>query len=353
VKEKEKGVVIGFKRGFHAPSESECEEALGRFADGHTPPEFFSRSSGGGGDGGGSSRLWFEPLRTPTHELDWLHQWSEPRQSVLSFRRTHPTERAGRDVLYLLPIGGDVGGWLVDAVVRFAGVFLGPAAFSRIAALPPVVALPRGLRTRVAHRYHTADYAPSHVQVAVDDLTQTILDARPPDARTVIGITMLDLHMDTTDEFTCGVASPDEKVGCFSFARYDPHFDAHARPDGWPGKEASAGVPEDMRRRVMIVRCCKVFVHEVMHLLGFGHCVYWNCLMCGSGHIPEDDAQPLRLCPIDLRKLCWIAQERGVALDVVAWYRSIADFLTGMALLPDEVQWIHERTAFIEEQRKK
>ena len=55
-------------------------------------------------------------------------------------------------------------------------------------------------------------------------------------------------------------------------------------------------------------RVCRLFVHEALHLLQFNHCIYHQCCMNGSGHIKEDDSQPLTLCPVDTRKLCHLMQ---------------------------------------------
>ena len=34
-------------------------------------------------------------------------------------------------------------------------------------------------------------------------------------------------------------------------------------------------------------RACKVMVHEVCHMFGIKHCVYFHCLMNGSNHDEE------------------------------------------------------------------
>lgn len=356
--EEEEVPVVGFKRGFRPPNESEREEAVGKFPPGTRPAipaEFQSSSIEDEDEESGIRKRWFEPLRVPTHENDWLAQFNESRQSVLSFRRTRPLSHAGRESLYLLPIGDlRSAEWIIGPVVEFARVFLGPV-FSKVDQLPPVPIGTR-IKTRVAHRYHVKDYLPSHVQVCVDDLVPSILGSRPRDSRTVIGITMVDLHMDSTDEFTVGAASPDHGVGCFSFARYDPRFDVSSRPADWPGRDAAASFPETQRRKVMLARCCKVFVHEVMHLLGFAHCVYWSCLMNGSGRVDEDDSQPLRLCPVDIRKLKIAADSRETAtgeFDAVGWLRGIGEFLSRHEILEQEVKWINERVDFIERERKR
>ena len=40
---------------------------------------------------------------------------------------------------------------------------------------------------------------------------------------------------------------------------------------------------------------------QIGHLLGMAHCVHFACCINGSGHLAEDFAQPMFLCPICLR----------------------------------------------------
>lgn len=48
----------------------------------------------------------------------------------------------------------------------------------------------------------------------------------------------------------------------------------------------------------------KTMAHEVMHMFGLDHCVYFSCCMNGSvSPDGQDDRDPMWLCPIDLRKL--------------------------------------------------
>ena len=38
-------------------------------------------------------------------------------------------------------------------------------------------------------------------------------------------------------------------------------------------------------------------------MFGVKHCIYFDCVMCGSNNEKEAAAQPAFLCPIELRKL--------------------------------------------------
>merc|ERR1712205_156866 len=58
--------------------------------------------------------------------------------------------------------------------------------------------------------------------------------------------------------------------------------------------------------KIMLRRCCKTIAHEIGHMHQIGHCVYYDCMMNGSGHLQEDFQQSMHLCPVDLKKLDFI-----------------------------------------------
>ena len=100
---------------------------------------------------------------------------------------------------------------------------------------------------------------------------------------------MRDLH--AGDDWNCvfGQATLRECVGVDNFARYDPGFYGEARGDD--------------AQTLILRRNCKVLAHETGHMFGMVHCIYFRCLMNGASHLGEDDATPLHLCPVCLRKL--------------------------------------------------
>ena len=99
--------------------------------------------------------------------------------------------------------------------------------------------------------------------------------------------------------FVFGQASIRDRVGVYSFARYDPAFYGEARTSGY--------------EVLLFRRSCKVLAHETSHMFGLTHCTFFNCLMNGSNHLAESDRRPLHLCPVCLRKLQW-----SVGFDVLS-----------------------------------
>ena len=115
---------------------------------------------------------------------------------------------------------------------------------------------------------------------------------------------MRDLYPDPAWNFVFGQASLRERVAVYSFARY-----------------------ADRDPRVVLRRSCKVLAHETSHMFGIEHCIYFRCVMNGSNHLAESDARPLRLCPVDLRKLQW-----SVGFDVVERQKRLAGVISTLRL---------------------
>jgi archaemetzincin len=56
--------------------------------------------------------------------------------------------------------------------------------------------------------------------------------------------------------------------------------------------------PVVARRRMLMT-----MAHELGHALGLAHCIAGSCLMNGSNHLAESDAQPALFCPHCTAKL--------------------------------------------------
>ncbi len=120
-------------------------------------------------------------------------------------------------------------------------------------------------------------------------------------------------------------ASPRDRAGVYSFARYLP---------GQTGAAAAA---------LLLRRSCKVLAHETAHLLGIAHCVFCSCLMNGPDHLAGSGARPPHLCPVDLGKL-----PHSTGFDVAARYRRLRT-LAQDAGLTDEDRWLTAQLLHIEQ----
>ena len=159
-------------------------------------------------------------------------------------------------------------------------------------------------------------------QVYAGDILARLYAGKPADAFCVLGITAHDLFPHPIVSFAFGEASVTCRVGVVSVARYGPPF----CEDG-PGRH-----PGEMRKR-----CCRVIAHEIGHMAGIAHCIYFRCLMNGSSSLVESDRRPLHLCPIDLRKLQWLT-----GFDFTERYSRLQEFWHAAGEAP-EAEWIAGR----------
>jgi archaemetzincin len=126
-------------------------------------------------------------------------------------------------------------------------------------------------------------------QLLSTDILNWMWGRRPRDAYAVIAVTMEDLYPQESWNFVFGQAALKGGAGVFSFARYAPSF---------YGDRAEGDV-----EKLILERSLKVLTHEMTHMFGIRHCVFFECLMNGSNHLAETDSRPMHLCPVCLRKL--------------------------------------------------
>ncbi|MBW2732075.1 MAG: hypothetical protein JRH20_06745 [Deltaproteobacteria bacterium] len=74
-------------------------------------------------------------------------------------------------------------------------------------------------------------------------------------------------------------------------------------------------------RGPLLKRALKLSAHEIGHMFGLKHCVFYECVMNGVNSRAEMDRSPLHLCPVCLSKLQW-----NVKFDAVQRYRGLARF---------------------------
>jgi archaemetzincin len=157
-----------------------------------------------------------------------------------------------------------------------------------------------------------------------------------PSAFSINAVTMEDLYPDEQWNFAFGEASLADRTGVFSFARYNPMFFDFA--------EHGRLTAED--HHLLLRRACKVMTHELSHVFGIRHCVYYDCIMEGCNHLAETDALPMHLCPIDLRKL-----QYACGFDVEERYKRLLRFYENHAGFESEAEWTHKVLEQIERRR--
>lgn len=255
----------------------------------------------------------FEPILVPKSG-DWLAEHFEPGQTFEDFARSKPNRpHKSQSMIFLQPLGrfprkGPSIETLKDYAARFFCI--------EVNLLPPLDMDEPPFTARIN------PYTGKR-QILTTDVLVALRKNLPRDAFCLLAITMEDLYPHPSWNFVFGQASLRDRVGIFSFARYDPAFYGEARRK------------DD--QTLLLRRCCKVLAHEMAHIFSLHHCIYFKCVMNGSNHLRESDFRPLHLCPVCLRKL-----QYSIEFDVVDRYEKLLRFYH-KAAFEDEALWIWKR----------
>jgi archaemetzincin len=163
-------------------------------------------------------------------------------------------------------------------------------------------------------------------QLLTTDILALLRRRMSNDAYATLGITMDDLYPDPSWNFVFGQASLQEAVRVYSFARYDPRFnDPQARASG----------------TLLLQRSCKVLAHEMTHMFGVQHCIYFHCLMNGRITWPRAMLARCTCAP----SICASCRR---ALDSMSWrgYRRLLQFYLSTGFTEDP-SWLSRRLDFI------
>eukprot|EP00667_Euglena_gracilis_P012918 EG_transcript_13293 len=328
---------VAWARGFSPPSPEECRAACLDSGEGAPPPEYDPALAGD----------LFRPITSPTNVDDWLAQYVEDCESYAAWRRyCRRRLTATPKGIHLVPVGPFAASFLEHlrefTALYYSGLpvtLLDPVAivnrggkYDAVAAVGPSCRLVH----RCAHRYdlERPDFvAKNHVQLKVGPLLRLLTQLKSPAVQCTVGVTMYDLYDDHTDSYSVGMAAGGSGVGIFSLCRYNPKFSLFKRPSS----KAAPRLNGEATQALVLQRSCKTLVHEIAHNYYIGHCVYFQCVMGGSGHLEEDFRLPMHLCPIDLRKLQFVCKFK-----VVARYQRLRAFYERHRMAA-EAEWVARR----------
>jgi archaemetzincin len=258
----------------------------------------------------------FAPIPLPGAN-DWLTLHEEPGQTFEVYRESGANRPdAVRHVIYLLPIGD----FPADSRPPLAEVRDYAAIYFQmeVRLLPAFQPDPKQFEPRQNPRFGRRHVLTSSVR----DFLQTRL---PVDAYCLLGVTMADLYPAPSWNYVFGEASLSDRVGIHSFVRYDPKFWGDKRPPDY--------------REIILQRTCKVLAHEIGHMFGLQHCIYYSCVMDGCNHMVEADASPQHLCPVCLRKLHYC-----IGFDALKRHEELARFYKRHGW-SDECDWVNRQLA--------
>ncbi len=207
---------------------------------------------------------------------DWMATQSEQGQSFSQYIASQPfVPTQQRPYIYIALLGefSQEQKDILQKTKRYLEIyFQTPVKFSEpisLSSIPPE-----------ARRIHpqTAD-----AQILTTYVLENILKAQmPKDAFCFIAFTASDLWPGEGWNFVFGQASIEDRVGVWSIYR-----------NGDLSKEP----------KLYLRRTIQTATHEIGHLFGLHHCIYYECNMNGSNSRHESDARPLWDCPVCLRKL--------------------------------------------------
>ena len=132
----------------------------------------------------------------------------------------------------------------------------------------------------------------------------------------MLSVTMEDIYPRPEWNFVFGLANLTSRTGIFSFVRYDPLF--------W-------GIENPKRNLILLKNACGVMVHEIGHMFGIKHCIFYNCTMNGSNSYDESCRAArckitiiyfiiIDLCPVCLRKL-----SKAIGFKVKDWLQAMRE----------------------------
>jgi len=252
----------------------------------------------------------FIPMGTPGPG-DWQMVFHEPGQTFEDFtRENHPRPDAIHTTIYLQPLGDFPADRSPDLekLRRYVAAFF----------MTPANILP-------ARPFHAGDFQERFNatvgarQLRTMSILRAMLQDKPRDAFAVVDVTMFDLYPQASWNFVFGQSSPGQGVGVFSFARYTPAENRALTP---------------LESTLLLRRSCAVLSHEILHLFGVHHCIYYHCIINGSNSLDEADGRPLHVCPVDLRKL-----QEATGCDVLQRYQQLKA-LCDEWQLTDEGSWL-------------
>ena len=312
----------------------------------------------------------FEPLAKCTSIDDWLAQYKEDGQTYrdylvqcpwLSVKKWRNLKQKfvplGRNLpekypdgkIYILPLGEfqaknspDIGD-----LVQYASIFLSLP----VEQLPAVKIEKRDgklfwmkkdssgktIEVGLKSRYNKES---GRFQLCVDSGLLQLKEYMPDDALCMIALTMCDLFQSKSDLFVAGMAAGGNRTAIFSLSRYDPNLSFST--EFWYDIQTTKCYKQKERIKQLLLRSCRLLVHEINHLLGIAHCIYYTCCMNGSGHLAEDFKQPMFLCPVDLKKL-----QKLCGFDVLTRYKALREFLKKHEI-SEGAEWLDKRIDTLE-----
>ena len=350
-----------FARGFKKPTLEVSEAAIGQIISEDDKPWLDAKCDS------------FQPIPDPVCDIDWLAQYKERGQTFDEFMEENPWSDGDKVNGYgksFVPNGSTLPGRYPDGKIYiveigdfediapdcqvladFASKYLGlPCEILdkfKVEEQDKVLTLTTSNHLENQTKRRRTSQRKTHfklrhrregqkVQLHCPFLLGKLQHLIPENGICLIGLTMFDLYEADADLFVAGLADGNARVALFSFARYDPAI-SFSEEFWYKMKVRKNCLSIGNRKAKILERSCKLLVHELGHLLGLAHCIFFECCMNGSGHLEEDFRQPIFLCPVCLHKLKTLCE-----FDIRKRYGLLQEFFASFGMLDCE-QWVSKR----------
>ena len=266
-----------------------------------------------------NSEAFYLPVPDPD-EGDWLASHKENGQTFdeyLAYKKIK-IGTLGKSTLYFLPFQ-HLDETLLAQCLKFCQAFFYGVP---VKYMPAVDIKATKVENRINDYSHKIQYNALQIMGAAK---QFFLK----DAFATLSVMMDDLYPFDTWNFCYGWSEYKGGSGVFSLARYDPRFS---------GNEVK-GNPMD----IILHRACKIMTHEMTHMFGIFHCIYFKCAMNGINTDEEAAKSPLDLCPVCLRKL-----QYNIGFDVIDRYKKMYEVMCGFPYTFDkDKEWVKSRIDYL------
>jgi archaemetzincin len=237
----------------------------------------------------------FKPVPKP-NSGDWLASHHEDGQTYEEYA-SQPKNIVSdkRKTIYIQPVEENIDKDFVENLRKFTKAYY----FGLETKVLPTLDL---AKLKVGSRIN--DYS-GKLQYNASHILRGLEGKLPSDAYCMIAVCLTDLYPRDEWNFVFGMAALRNRTGVFSFARYQESFFS-----------SSKSAKED--KSLLLLRSAKVMVHEIGHMFGLQHCIYYSCIMNGTNHFEENDKRPPFMCPVCLRKL-----QHNIGFDVLDRYEAL------------------------------
>ncbi|KAL4428919.1 hypothetical protein ABPG74_017509 [Tetrahymena malaccensis] len=241
----------------------------------------------------------FKPIDAP-QKGDWLwdhEEQGQPYEQYVSTYEKRCFNKENSNTIYIQPLEQNMG--FNKDLKKFCKAFFKDC---KVKVRQPIIIQDVPTIQRRINEYT------QKLQLNTKDILNYLKTRLPKDAVCMIGITNTDLYPQDEWNYVFGQASLIHAVGVFSFARYM-----------YKNNDMLSNILED--QETIIYRACKIMVHEISHMFGLRHCIYFKCVMNGCNHQEESDKSPLELCVICLRKL-----QNNIGFSMIERYQDLIEF---------------------------